>query len=296
MALAAGLLLPGLGCFGAPADDSGPRTAYFIGIDVSGSFARGERYDDAVAFTARYIHAHMNGYGDLERPRALFVGTIGGDSPAQTQGFHPIHDFQGKGVEEIEADLREWFRREDMLTDFNTFFERVSTLAKRRNLVLAPINILVLSDGIPDLGTVDLAGERPDDPYSIIDLDPLEYLARNVTVRLLYPDPDVAASWETRIERSRVRLWTVDRVVMAGWRDQLQAPGENVVATAAATEEPASTAGGGDDEDGGEPAGSDSPAVAGGSDAAAPTGPDYQPDLWHWIADNVDFRVRRGVL
>lgn len=227
-----------------------PRHTFFIGIDVSGSFYDTGQYDDALDFTARYIYAHMNGLGGLEVPRALFVGSIGGQRPDQAQGFHPIHDFQDKSVEQIRRDLGTWFPPDDQLTDFNAFFQRAANLAKRRNLVLTPISLLVLSDGLPDVG----AGLQPADSlaglYAQINLDPLEYLARNVTVRMLYPDPPVAVRWQQDVPHSRVRMWTVDRVVMAGWRDQLV------------------------------------------SDANMSA----QADLLNWIKDNVDFRVRGGLL
>ncbi|MEE8117567.1 MAG: hypothetical protein V3T28_10690, partial [Gemmatimonadales bacterium] len=87
-------------------------------------------------------------------------------------------------------------------------------------------------------------------PYTQLDMAPLEYLSRRVTVRLLYPTPTVAVRWERNVERRRVRLWTVDQEVMAGWRDQLT--------------------------------------------SALP--PDNQDELWGWIKDIVDFRVRARIL
>jgi len=51
-----------------------------------------------------------------------------------------------------------------------------------------------------------------------VDLSPLEYLSRNVTVRLLYADPPIAQLWENKVPRKRVRLWTQDSEVMKGWR------------------------------------------------------------------------------
>ncbi len=118
----------------------------------------------------------------------------------------------------------------------------MATQVKRRNLTLAPLNIVILSDGVPD----DPAAAQSDDPYSVINLDALEYLSRSVTVRVLYPSPSVAVNWERRIPRQRVRMWTVDAPVMHGWREQL--------ITGVAIEE--------------------------------------QEDLWRWVHDNVDFRVR----
>src|SRR5947208_13759038 len=57
-----------------------------------------------------------------------------------------------------------------------------------------------------------------EDKYKRVDLSPLEYLSRNVTVRLLYADPPIAQLWENKVPRKRVRLWTQDSEVMKGWR------------------------------------------------------------------------------
>lgn len=300
-AVALGALIAGGSCAPAPDTELVPRSTLFIGVDVSGSFQKGGRYDDALAFAAHYIHAHLAGAGGLEQPRALFVGAIGGEKPGQPQAFHPIHDFEGKPVEQIEADLRAWFPPDDNYTDFSAFFQRAAALVKRQNLVLAPVTLVLLTDGIPDVGR----GGPPIDEaarYANIDLDPLEYLARNITVRVLYPDPAVAVHWERSIPRDRVRMWTVDAVVMKGWREQLRPvdEGPRVAADAGAPEV-------------GEPSGAEvdqaADAEAGAADAAAepavaraavlPTPPREsleQPDLWRWMRDNIDFRVRRSVL
>ncbi|MBW3551888.1 MAG: hypothetical protein KY466_00185 [Gemmatimonadetes bacterium] len=290
------LLLGTLSCAPAPEAELVPRSTLFVGVDVSGSFQKGGRYDDAMAFAAHYIHAHLAGAGGLEQPRALFVGAIGGEKPGQPQSFHPVHDFEGKPVEQIEADLREWFRPNDNYTDFTAFFERAATLVKRQNLVMAPVTLVLLTDGIPDVGP----GGPPIDEaarYANIDMDALEYLARNITVRVLYPDPTVAVHWERSIPRERVRMWTVDANVMKGWREQLQVADEAMEA-AAAVERGIAAA-----ESGGE-AGADGALAgdrAGGEVARAgfmpsPRESGEQPDLWRWILDNVDFRVRRSVL
>lgn len=203
----------------APADGSRvPKSTLVVGIDVSGSFR--EHYDDAVAFAGRYIHAHLNGYGELRVPTSVFVGAIGGGRPGEAKSFQPIHAFQGKSPEEIEAQLRELYPSEDSFTDFNVFFDRVATLVKRQNLILAPLNVVMFSDGVHDLQGNTTGDESP---YEQIDVTPLEYLSRNVTVRLLYASPNVAVDWERRVERGRVRLWTVDAPVMAGWHDQIDA-------------------------------------------------------------------------
>ncbi len=219
-ALAAAALV---GC--VPGESAGPpRNTLVVGIDVSGSF-RGH-YSDAIEFAAHYLYGHLNGLGELTTPTAVFVGSVGGDRPGEVKSFHPIHDFQGKSVDEITASLREWFPPEDDVTDFNTFFDRAATLVKRQNLILAPLNIVLLSDGVPDVrgGPSDTLA-----PYTQLDVEPLEFLSRSTTVRLLYPTPTVAVGWERGVNRRRVRLWTVDQQVMQGWRAQLVpggSPGE----------------------------------------------------------------------
>jgi hypothetical protein len=197
-----------------------PRMTLFIGIDVSGSFQNTGNYDDALRFAAHYIYGHLNGLGGLEVPAVLFVGSIGGERPGETKSFRPIHDFKGRSVDEIEAALRSWFEPDDAFTDFNPFFERVATFVKRQNLILKPITIVVISDGVPDVSRRTVASE--DDRYRKINFEPLEFLSRSVTVRLLYASPTVAVRWEQEIPRRRVRMWTVDNEVMAGWRSQIK--------------------------------------------------------------------------
>lgn len=197
-----------------------PRYVLVAGIDVSGSFRDSARHSDALEFLAHYLYGHLNGLGELEKPTHLFVGTVGGDTPGETKAFHPIHDFQGKEVDQITRDLEAWFPESDRFTDFNVFFERVAELMQRQGLVLAPINIVLITDGVPDVELM-AAGSSDADPYQSIDLDPLEYLSRSITVRLLYPEPTIAAEWERRVERRRVRIWTTNAQVMNGWRAQV---------------------------------------------------------------------------
>ena len=224
------------------------RSTLVIGIDVSGSFKSRGRYESSIDFTANYLYAHLHGLGGLKQPTAVFVGSFGGERPQETKSFQPIHTFQNMSVEQIAAYLRKEYPARDGLTDFNPFFDRVATLVKRQNLVLSPINIVMLTDGIPDTPS-----ERNDSlsKYKRIDVSKLEYLSKNITVRVLYPRPTVAVHWEKQIPRRRVRMWTVDDEVMATWRKHYHA------------------------------------------DAA----PAEQDELWKWINDNVDFRVRSaGVL
>ena len=57
----------------------------------------------------------------------------------------------------------------------------------------------------------------PKERYAKIDVSPIEYLSRNVTIRLLYAQPTQAQNWEKLVPRNRVKIWTQDEQVMAGW-------------------------------------------------------------------------------
>lgn len=199
----------------------GPSTMV-IGIDVSGSFRDSKLYDDAVDFASQYIVAHLQGVGGLKTPSALFVGSIGGSRAGEPKAFHPINDFQGISADSVAAEIRTWFPPSDEWTDFNAFFSRVAGLVKERGLILAPLNVVVLSDGVPDLppGTHLAKGETA---YQRIDLQPLEYLSRSVTVRLLYASPTVGDEWKRQVKRKRVRMWTEEAQVMSGWHAQFKA-------------------------------------------------------------------------
>ena len=205
-----------------PADEQAGKPANYtmvIGIDVSGSFRDARLYDDAVEFAALYIYAHLNGLGGLRVPTNLFVSSVGGVRAGEPKSFHPINDFQGRTPEQIAGDIRAWFPQTDPFTDFNAFFQRVSGLVKERGLILAPLNVVVLSDGVPDLppGTRLAVNQSP---YSRIDLSPLEFLSRSVTVRILYASPTVGENWKRQIKHKRVRLWAQEAQVMAGWHKQ----------------------------------------------------------------------------
>jgi hypothetical protein len=152
----------------------------------------------------------------------MFVGSIGGRTNNEPKTFHPIHDFQGKDIAQIEASLREWFPPTDTLTDFNTFFQQVARISKERNLILAPITVMVVSDGVPDVG-VGSGQAKPQMAYQTIDLSPMEYLSKNLTLRLTYASPKVGENWREYVPHQRVRMWTVEADVMKGWRDQVQA-------------------------------------------------------------------------
>ena len=219
--LAAAALLAG--CAPPPDEQAGKPANWtmVVGIDVSGSFRDARLYDDAVQFISYYIYAHLNGFGGLRKPTALFVSSVGGVRASEPKSFHPINDFEGRSVEQIQSDIRAWFPQTDPYTDFNAFFERVSGLVKERGLILAPLNVVVLSDGEPDVppGTRLAANQNP---YTRINLQPLEFLSRSVTVRLLYASPTVGENWKRLIKHKRVRLWTQEAQVMAGWHKQVK--------------------------------------------------------------------------
>ncbi len=218
---AAFLLFLTAGCLIQPGDRK-PRTTLFVGVDASGSFKHSGHYDSALKFLAHYIYGHLNEFGGLTKPQALFVGSVGGRTHDEPKTFHPIHDFEGKSIEQIEADLRTWFTPNDTLTDFNSFFEEVARITKERNLILAPITMMVVSDGIPDFAASSSGKDSNKKLYKKINLKPLEYLSRNITLRLTYVDPTVGKHWRTQVPRQRVRLWTVDAEVMKRWPDYIQ--------------------------------------------------------------------------
>jgi hypothetical protein len=225
-ALAAMVALPAVllaGCGLAPGERK-PRMTLFVGVDTSGSFQRSGSYDDAMAFLAHYIYGHLNELGGLDKPRELFVGAIGGQDVNEPKAFHPIQDFAGKGIQEIERDLKTWFPPRDSLTDFNPYFKQVARIVKERNLVLAPITLTLVTDGVPDVSASRAKSGSPA-TYKRIDLGPLEYLSRRMTVRLVYVSPQVGKNWRELVPRQRVRLWTVDAEIMKGWKAQIDPPG-----------------------------------------------------------------------
>jgi len=208
-----------LGC-NLEAGERKARMTLFIGVDTSGSFQGSGLHDDAMSFLAHYIYGHLNGLGGLEKPREMFVAAIGGETADEPKSFQPIHAFAGKEIPEIEQVLRESFAPNDALTDFNPFFRQVARIVKERNLVLAPITIMIVTDGVPDFSVAG-AARGADALYERIDLSSLEYLSRRMTLRLAYVSPKVGESWRELVPRRRVRLWTVDGDVMRGWRQQV---------------------------------------------------------------------------
>jgi hypothetical protein len=216
-AIAVAVLLTQQGCDLIDRADGSttPRLSMFVGVDVSGSFMAGPHFDDSIDFLANYIYCHLNGVGGMERPNALFVSSIGGARADEPKTFYPIQTFENKSVDEIAATLREMFPREkpNPFTDYNAFFEQVAHTVKSKNLVLRPVAVVMVSDGIPDLSHDDATG------FDSIVVSPLERLARSVTIRLLYTNAVVGKSWQTQVKRKRVKVWTQDADVMVTWRD-----------------------------------------------------------------------------
>ncbi|HXV13409.1 MAG TPA: hypothetical protein VEC56_04320 [Candidatus Krumholzibacteria bacterium] len=197
------------------AESETPRQSLFIGVDVSGSFMDSGHFNDSLEFLAYYIYGHLNGVGGMERPNTLFVSSIGGAREGEPKTFFPIQTFENKSVEEIHATLCEMFPKENPnpFTDYNAFFEQVAFTVRSKNLVLRPITIVMVSDGVPDVS------RNGDTGYNSVVLHPLERLARSVTVRLLYTDATVGKSWQTEVSRKRVKVWTQDADVMRSWKD-----------------------------------------------------------------------------
>ena len=216
------LLIAGCGLSG---DAEKPRLSMFVGVDISGSFMKSPYYDDGIDFLSRYLYAHLHGLGGLEVPNALFVSSIGGATVDEPKTFFPRQTFENKSVEEIGQELRQIFPRgkENPFTDYNAFFEQVALTVKNKKLVLRPVSIVMISDGIPD---VRKEGQTD---FRSIDLKPLETLARNVTVRLLYTRADVGKRWQTNVRRSRVKVWTQDAAVMVSWKDPKIFPAETPI-------------------------------------------------------------------
>jgi hypothetical protein len=190
------------------------RLVLFVGVDISGSFMQGRYFDDSIEFLARYLHAHLNGYGGMDVPHSLFVGSIGGEKHEEAKTLYPIQTFQDRSIEQIEAELHKIFptKRVNKYTDFNSFFEQVADMVDSKKLILKPLSIVLLTDGLPDLG-----GNTNQEKFRNLKLKPLEGLSRNITLRVLYTDAVTAKGWRDEVPRKRVKVWTQDAVVMSEW-------------------------------------------------------------------------------
>jgi len=202
------------GC-GLHVENSKPRLSMFIGVDISGSYKSTRYFNDSLDFLSYYIYSHLNGLGGLEIPNVLYVSSIGGAKANEPKTFYPIQSFEKKSVAEIRQKLAEIFPRQvsNPFTDYNAFFEQVAQTVKNKNLVLRPISVVMVTDGIPDVkkeGTTD---------FRSIHVAPLEKLARNVTIRLLYTSAVTGRDWQTKVSRRRVKIWTQDAEVLRSWKD-----------------------------------------------------------------------------
>lgn len=200
------------------------KNVLFVGVDISGSFLNSKYFNNSISFLSHYIYAHLNRLGNMDRPRALFVGSIGGAKANEPKTFFPIQDFEHRSVKEIESKLKTIFPRnkQNPFTDYTAFFNQIAVTVRNRNLVLKPIEIMMLSDGIPDAPKKN--GKHD---YRSIRLDPLENLARNITLRVLYTSAVVGMNWQTEVPRKRVKVWTQDDRVMKGWNSsKIMIPGK----------------------------------------------------------------------
>ncbi|MDA2927425.1 hypothetical protein MYX78_09360 [Acidobacteria bacterium AH-259-G07] len=193
-----------------------PRLVLFVGVDISGSFLRSKYFDDSLYFLAHYLYAHLKGLGGLEEPKELFVGSIGGSNVGEAKTLYPIQTFKYKTIPEIHEKLKEIFpkKKENVITDFNAFFHHISETVSNRRLILKPLAIVLLSDGVPDVPEA-----KQTEAFRQIVLKPLENLSRNIVIRLLYTDAQTGDQWTTLVPRKRVRILTQDAVVMKEWRD-----------------------------------------------------------------------------
>ncbi|MFD2531056.1 hypothetical protein [Gracilimonas halophila] len=196
-------------------DEPNPRLSMFVGVDISGSYQNSGHFDNSIEFLSQYIYAHLNGIEELEKPNVLFVSSIGGSNDNEPKTFYPIQTFENRSPAEIEEKLREIFPKEtqNRFTDFNAFFEQIALTIRNKNLLLRPVSVVMLSDGIPD---VTVNGETD---FRSLDFSPLEKLSRNITIRLLYTDATTGRNWQTKVPRRRVKVWTQDANVMTSWND-----------------------------------------------------------------------------
>lgn len=209
------------GCFWLQPNEKATKApkVYFIGIDVSGSFRNGRYFDDAMDFLSRYITIHLKGYGDSAKARELFVASIGGRTPGEAKTFYPIQTFKYKSPDETASFLKSTFKKgqPNPITDYNIFFKQVAERVRAKKLLLKPIEVILVTDGIPDLrNTKRKPGPRD---YAKLNLRDLENLSRDVTVRVLYTNALTGMNWQEHIPRRRIKIWSQDAKVMVQWQD-----------------------------------------------------------------------------
>ena len=197
-----------------PAEDKS-NLVLFIGMDISGSFKNTPYYEDSLKFASHLIYSYVKSYGGLKLPAQLFVGSIGGAKVDEPKTFYPIQTFQYKEIPDIEKSLREIFppKVTNKFTDFNAFFDQVSSFVKNKKLLMKPVEIIMFSDGIPDAPT-----PQGKTDFKKLNLKPLENLSRRLTLRLLYTSAETGMNWQEKVSRNRVRVWTQDAQVMVSWK------------------------------------------------------------------------------
>ena len=81
----------------------------------------------------------------------------------------------------------------------------------------------MITDGVPEIAGKSKKAIKQ--AYGKIDLKPLEYLTRNINIRILYAGPRVGNHWRKYVPTRRIKVWTVEPRVMYGWTDQVQRNG-----------------------------------------------------------------------
>lgn len=190
------------------------RDVYFVGIDVSGSFTRRSYYEDSIKFLSHYLYGHVNGIGGMAKLHSLFVSEIGGLKADERKTFFPIETFSHISISAINSKLHSLFpkNRNNPYTDFNAFFRQIVLTVQNKKLSMRPITVVLITDGVPDFPKVNGRND-----FRRIEFGPLENLARDVTVRVLYTTADVGIDWQTSIPRKKVKVWTQDAKVMRNW-------------------------------------------------------------------------------
>lgn len=212
-------LLTGCHWFGGNEKAAKAPKVYFIGIDVSGSFRNGPYFNDAMEFLSRYIAIHLKGHGDASKAKELFVASIGGRTPGEAKTFYPIQTFKYKNPKETAKFLKRTFNKgkPNPITDYNIFFKQVAERVRSKKLLLKPIEVILVTDGIPDLKNSKRKPRASD--YAKLNLRELENLSRNVTVRVLYTSALTGMNWQEHIPRRRIKIWSQDAKVMVQWKD-----------------------------------------------------------------------------
>jgi len=176
-----------------------PRSTLVIGLDISGSFRRNPSFNGAIEFAALYIYGHLNGVGGLQPNTAIFVGELGGERPGQAKVFHPIQISRAKRPRRLRRTCaRGSPRRPDHRLQRVLPARRLAREAQQPGPIAAQRRALLgRRADFPGAGRISL-----DDRYKRVDMSALEFLSRNVTVRLLYADPPIAQLWERRVRAS----------------------------------------------------------------------------------------------